>query len=349
MAVLASSNLTLADWAKRTHPDGSIGDIAELLSQTNEVLEDCVWKEGNLPTGERVVIRTGLPTTYYRALNAGIPSSKSTTAQVDEGCAIIEARSEIDVDLAKLNGNTNQFRLSEDMGFIESMNQTFVTGLFNGNPGSDPKQFLGFAQRYSQLPGVGRPDITANVLNAGGTTVGAQSSIYLVGWSDRTVYCPFPKGSNAGLMKEDLGIQTIFDGTNRMQAYVSRFQWKPGLCVKDWRYAVRICNVEPGTGANAIMTTSGAGAQSTSAATNVIKLMARALDKIPSFGGIKPCFYMNRSIYSGLRIQALDRTQGVLDIQQGLSQFGTPMQWLTFMGVPIRKVDALTTTEGIIN
>lgn len=340
MAQLSTSNLTLADWSKRTHPDGSIADIAELLSQTNEVLEDCVWKEGNLPTGERVVIRTGLPTTYYRALNQGIPSSKSTTAQVDEACAMIEARSEMDVDLAKLNGNTNQFRLSEDSAFIESMNQTFVNGLFKGDTTTDPKQFLGLEKRYtSTTAGNGN-----NVLLAGGTAANAQSSIYLVCWSDRTVYCPFPKGSNAGLMKEDLGVQTIFDGTNRMQAYVSRFQWKPGLAVKDWRYVVRIANVDP----TAVLTTAS-GTQATSAATNIIKLMARAMDKIPSFGGVKPCFYMNRTLYSGLRIQALDRTQGVLDIEKGLSQFGTPMSWLTFQGIPIRKVDALTNTEAVIS
>lgn len=338
MAVLAASNLTLADWAKRTHPDGSIADIAELLSQTNEVLEDCVWKEGNLPTGERVVIRTGLPTTYYRALNAGIPSSKSTTTQVDEACAMIEARSEMDVDLAKLNGNTNQFRLSEDSAFIESMNQTFVSGLFKGNTATDPKQFLGFENRYtSTTAGNG-----SNVLLAGGTS--NLSSIYLVCWSDRTVYCPFPKGSNAGLMKEDLGVQTIFDGTNRMQAYVSRFQWKPGLAVKDWRYVVRIANVD-----TAALFTTASGSQGTATSTNIIKLMARAMDKIPSFGGVKACFYMNRTLYSGLRIQALDRTQGVLDIEKGLSQFGTPMSWLTFQGIPIRKVDALTNNESTIS
>ena len=340
MATLAASNLTLADWAKRTHPDGSIADVAELLSQTNEVLEDCVWKEGNLPTGERVVIRTGLPLTYYRALNAGVPSSKSTTAQVDEACAMIEARSEMDVDLAKLNGNTNQFRLSEDSAFIESMNQTFVNGLFRGNTATDPKQFLGFENRYtSTTAGNG-----SNVLLAGGTASNAQSSIYLVCWSDRTIYCPFPKGSNAGLMKEDLGVQTIFDGSNRMQAYVSRFQWKPGLAVKDWRYAVRIANVDSST-----VFTTASGTQATSAATNIIKLMARAMDKIPSFGGVKACFYMNRTLYSGLRIQALDRTQGVLDIEKGLSQFGTPMSWLTFQGIPIRKVDALTNTEAVVS
>lgn len=336
MAQLSTSNLTLADWSKRTHPDGSIADVAELLSQTNEVLEDCVWKEGNLPTGDRVVIRTGLPVTYYRALNQGIPSSKSTTAQVDEACAMIEARSEMDVDLAKLNGNTNQFRLSEDVAFIESMNQTFVNGLFKGDSTTDPKQFLGLEKRYSsKAAGNG-----GNILRAGGTN--NLSSVYLIGWSDRTVYCPFPKGSNAGLMKEDLGVQTIFDGTNRMQAYVSRFQWKPGLAVKDWRYVVRIANVS----ASGILAASEGQAAADS--TILIKMMAQAMDRIPSWGGIKPCFYMNRSLYSGLRIQAMDRTNGVLDIEKGLSQFGTPMSWLTFQGVPIRKVDALLNNETAV-
>ena len=108
MATLSNNSLTLADWAKRVDPDGRVPVVAELLSQSNEILEDCVFKEGNLPTGERVVIRTGLPTVYWRALNQGIPSSKSTTAQVDEACGILEARSEVDKDLAMLNGNTAQ-------------------------------------------------------------------------------------------------------------------------------------------------------------------------------------------------------------------------------------------------
>ena len=55
MATLSSSNLTLADWAKRSDPDGRVPIVAELLSQSNEILDDCVFKEGNLPTGERVV------------------------------------------------------------------------------------------------------------------------------------------------------------------------------------------------------------------------------------------------------------------------------------------------------
>ena len=113
-ATLATGALTLADWAKRLDPDGQVPKVAELLSQTNEILEDAVFMEGNLPTGHRLTIRTGLPQVFYRMINQGVPTSKSTTAQIDEACGILEARSHIDVELAKLNGNTAAFRLSEN-------------------------------------------------------------------------------------------------------------------------------------------------------------------------------------------------------------------------------------------
>ena len=191
MSTLTATNLTLVDWAKRQDPDGNIPIIAELLSTTNEILTDAVFKEGNLPTGERVVIRTGLPAVYWRALNQGIPSSKSTTAQVDEACGMLEARSEVDKDLIELNGNAAAFRLSEDSAFLEAMNQEQASKLFYGNPATDPKQFLGLAPRYS-LTSAGNG---TNVLSAGGADATSNTSIYLVVWGDQTVYCPFPKGS----------------------------------------------------------------------------------------------------------------------------------------------------------
>lgn len=339
MSTLATSNLTLADWAKRSDPDGRIPIIAELLSQSNEILEDCVFKEGNLPTGERVVVRTGLPAVYWRALNQGIPSSKSTTAQVDEAAGILEARSEVDKDLAMLNGNTAQFRLSEDTAFLEAMNQTQATTLFYGNPGTDPKQFLGLAARYSSLSAAN----AQNILSAGGSG-SDNTSIYLVVWGDQTVYCHFPKGSKAGLIHEDLGEQTVYnsDGT-RLQAYATRYQWKNGLVVKDWRYVVRIANIDV---SDLIGQT---GTQAASAATNIVKLMARSLYRIPNMAMGRAAFYMNRTVHSGLSIAALDKSQYVLKINEGLSQFGTPFSWLSFLGVPLRRVDAILNTEAVVS
>ena len=339
MSTLANTNLTLADWSKRVDPEGRVPVVAELLSQSNEVLEDAVFKEGNLPTGERVVIRTGLPTVYWRALNQGIPNSKSTTAQVDEACGILEARSEVDKDLAELNGNSSQFRLSEDTAFLEAMNQTMASTLFYGNPGTDPKKFLGLAPRYS--------DTTAtngqNILSAGGSG-SDNTSIYLVVWGDQTVYCPFPKGSKAGLLHEDLGEQTVYnsDGT-RLQALSTRYQWKNGLVVKDWRYVVRIANIDI---SDLIGQT---GTQASSAATNVIKLMARALYRIPNLGLGRAAFYMNRTVHSGLTLAALDRSQYVLKIEEGLTQYGKPNSWLSFLGVPLRRVDGIVNTESVVS
>jgi hypothetical protein len=342
MATLSATNLTLADWAKRTDPNGNVPIIAELLSQTNEILEDAVFKEGNLPTGERVVIRTGLPTVYWRALNQGIPNSKSTSAQVDEACGMLEARSEVDKDLAMLNGNTAQFRLSEDTAFLEAMNQTQAQTMFYGNPASEPKAYLGLAPRYSSTSaGNG-----ANVLSAKGSSTysaTANTSVYLVVWGDNTVYCPFPKGSKAGLVHEDLGEQTVYDSSNRMQAYATRYQWKNGLVVKDWRYVVRICNI------NTTDLIAGTNGQQASSASNIIKMMSRALYRIPNLSMGRAAFYMNRTVHSGLAIQAMDKSQYVLKVNEGLSQFGMPNAWLSFQGVPIRKVDSLINTESEVS
>tara|TARA_B100002019_G_scaffold120941_1_gene103889 strand:- start:19281 stop:20300 length:1020 start_codon:yes stop_codon:yes gene_type:complete len=339
MATLSTSNLTLADWAKRSDPDGRVPIVAELLSQSNEILDDCVFKEGNLPTGERVVIRTGLPGVYWRALNQGIPSSKSTTAQIDEACGILEARSEVDKDLAMLNGNTAQFRLSEDTAFLEAMNQTQAETMFYGNPGTDPKKFLGLAPRYGDLSA----DNAVNILNAGGSG-SDNASVYLVVWGDNTVYCPFPKGSKAGLTHEDLGEQTVYnsDGT-RLQAFATRYQWKNGLVVKDWRYVVRICNIDISD------LLAGSGTQASSASTALIKLMARALYRIPNMAMGRAAFYMNRTVHSGLSIAALDKSQSVLAIQEGLTQFGSAQSYLSFLGVPLRRVDALLNTESAVS
>ena len=339
MATLSTANLTLADWAKRSDPDGRVPIVAELLSQSNEILDDCVFKEGNLPTGERVVIRTGLPGVYWRALNQGIPSSKSTTAQIDEACGILEARSEVDKDLAMLNGNTAQFRLSEDTAFLEAMNQTQAETMFYGNPGTDPKKFLGLAPRYGDLSA----DNAVNILDAGGSG-SDNASVYLVVWGDNTVYCPFPKGSKAGLTHEDLGEQTVYnsDGT-RLQAFATRYQWKNGLVVKDWRYVVRICNIDVSD------LLGSANTQASTASTALVKLMARALYRIPNMAMGRAAFYMNRTVHSGLSIAAMDKSQSVLAIQEGLSQFGTAQSYLSFLGVPLRRVDALINTEAAVS
>lgn len=338
MATVGTNVLTLLDWAKRVDPSGKTAMIVELLSQTNEMLSDMLWREGNLPTGHRITQRTGLPTVYWRLINQGVAPSKSTTAQVDEQCGMLEAWSEVDKDEAELNGNVNMYRLSESMAFLEAMNQEMQGTVIYG-AASDPEEFVGLANRYADLSAGN----AQNIIDAGGTG-SDNASVWLVGWGGETCCGIFPKGSKAGLTHEDLGLVTVETTAgiagNRMRAYQDHYQWKAGIALKDWRYAVRIANVD-------ISDLVGlANTQATTASTFIVKLMSRAIDRLPSLNNVKPVFYANRTVLSLLRVAALEKSTSAVTVEQGLNQFGQTIFNTKFLGIPVRLVDQLTIAES---
>lgn len=330
MVTLASNILTLADWAKRLDPNGKVPKIVELLEQSNEILPDMLWMMGNLPTGHRTTVRTGLPTVVWRLLNNGVQPSKSTTAQIDEGIGMLEAWSEVDQDLAELNGNVSAFRLSEAQAFIEAMNQEKASTLFFGNSSVDPEEFTGFATRYSSLSA----DIGDNIIDGGGSG-SDNSSIWLVVWGAQTVFGIFPKGSKAGLTHTDLGLDVVETTSGvageRMMAYRDRWQWKCGLAVRDWRFTVRIANIDI---SDLVANTSPA---------DLTELMIKAMHRIPNIRMGRPAFYMNRTCFQQLDIQRLDSvTAG-----GGLTYDNVDGKIMPrFRQVPIRIVDALPETEA---
>src|SRR3972149_2513736 len=221
MSTIGSSYLTLADAAKLMDPSGKAVDVVEMLDLTNEVLTDMLFKEGNLPTGEQLSVRTGLPTVGWRMAYKGVPVSKSTTAQVTEGCGLLTGRYEIDRLIADLNGNTASFRASEAKAFTSAMNIEMASTLWYGNSGSAPDEFTGFAPRYSATSAANGQ----NILSAGGSG-SDNASMYLIGWGD-PCYGVYPKGSKAGLVREDLGVIDAFDSSNnRFRAYGELWEWK---------------------------------------------------------------------------------------------------------------------------
>lgn len=338
MSTLGSNVATLSDWAKRLDPDGSTSTIVELLGQTNEILPDMLWMEGNLPTGHRTTVRTGLPSVAWRLLNGGITPSKSTTAQIDEACGMLEAYSEVDKDLAELNGNTAQFRLSEGQAFVESMNQEMAGTVFYGNSGTAPEEFTGLATRYSSLSaGNGQ-----NILDAQGNDTDLMS-IWLVVWGANTVHGIFPKGSKAGLIHEDLGLVTVETangiGGGRMRAYRDHWQWKCGIALRDWRYAVRIANIDK------------SALTSESSAANLTKYMIKAIHRVQNIRMGRPVFYMNRTTAQMLDIQRYNVMSGMGTGSQNLGGSISYEQvngvWTpNFRGIPIRICDALLESES---
>lgn len=329
MTTLATTHPTLLDLTKRLDPNGAIDTIAEMLTQTNEILPDMVWVEGNLPTGHRSTVRTGLPAPTWRKLYGGVQPSKSRTAQITDTCGMLEAYAEVDKALADLNGNTAAFRLSEDRAHIEGMNQEFASTLFYGNESTEPEAFTGLAPRFNDQSA----ENGANILTSAATPDGSDNtSIWLVVWGPNTVHGIYPKGSKAGLYMEDKGPVTIenIDGAGgRMEAYRSHYRWDCGLAVRDWRYIVRInfdledCVASGSTGPV------------------LDSLMRKALRRIPSLGMGRPAFYANRDSLDAIDDQAANK--GTLAFKNVEDAQGKLIQ--TFLGVPIRRCDAILSTE----
>ena len=325
--------VTLLDYAKSLDPNGKVARVIEGLNQTNEMLIDMPWMEGNLPTGHRSSIRNGLPTAIFRQLYQGVPASKSSRIQVDESCGLLTTRSEVDQDMAELGGNAAAYRVSEQAAFYEALNQLMCGTVIYGNTTSNPQSFMGLAPRYSAIAAGGANK--QNIINAGGATANGQNSIWLVGWGEQTVTGIYPLGSKAGLEHEDLGIIDAFDASNnRYRAYAEIWKWKCGLAVRDWRYAVRICNVDQ----------AGLIADTTGATYKLIEYMRRAIERIPSMKMCKPVFYVNRTTREMLAIQAMNKSVAALGLAPGLEQFS-----IAFLGVPIRLCDQLLSTEAVVS
>lgn len=330
MAALSTLSLTLADWVKRKDPDGSIAAIVELLNQDNEILDDMMWMEANNVTGHTTTVRTGIPTGTWRMLNYGVDPEKSRTAQITDSIGMLETHAKVDKALAELNGNSAEFMLSENAAFIEGMNQTMAQTIFYGNSSTDPEKFTGLAPRFNSLSA----ENADQIINAGGA--GSDNlSIWLVGWGDKSCHGIFPKGSPMGLEQQDMGEDVVQDsGGREYRALRTWYAWKAGLTVRDWRYIVRIANVDVSN-----LTKDASGSS-----TDLVDNLTEALERIKNLNGVRPVFYANRTARSFLRRQVKNSNNVHLSLDQVAGK-----RVLSFDGVPFKLCEALTNTEAAVS
>ena len=324
----------LVNVAKGLDPDGSIADVGELLAQSNPIIMDVPIIEGNLPTGHRSTIRADIPTPTWRKLYQGVKPTKSKKIQVEDTIGMMEDYAGVDKDLANLNGNTAEFRLSEDIAHIEGMSQSMASTIFYGDTAINPEQFLGLAPRYDVLsiaatkPGAqARSSQLKNVISLSGTS--NLTSLWLVVWGPQTVFGIFPKGSKSGLLHEDQGESRLSDNDGGwFQGYVSHYQWKMGMVVKDWRCIVRVCNID----VSAI--------EDSATQIKLYTAMVRALHTLPQGAVGRKMFYAGAAVSTMLDLAAINKANAALGSKEVFGQ-----ELTTFRGVPIRQCDAILETE----
>jgi len=332
MTTLSAIRPTLLDLARASDPDGKIAPVVEILNEVNEMLDDLVFTEGNLPTGHKTTVRTGIPDPTWRKIYGGVQPTKSTYAQITASCGMLEAYAEVDKALADLNGNTGAFRTSEDRAHIEGMSQEVQRAFFYESEATNPERITGLAPHYNSTTA----NNGDNVLKAGGAGTD-NASVWLIVWGENTITGITPKGSKTGLQIKDLGEVTAenIDGSNgRAQIYRTHYRWDVGLAVRDWRYAARICNID-----KSLLT------KDASTGADLTAFMDDAIERIPSLSAGRAAFYMNRTVKSYLTKQmknAVKNSTLTMEQLQGKSV-------MMYSGIPIRRVDQLAADEALVS
>lgn len=314
-----NSQLTLVELAKRSVNSKIVTDIAETLTNIIQVMEDAVHVECNQQDHHTFTQRMSLPAGAWRQLYGGVAEEASVTKQVTESTGRLEAYSKIDEDLIELAGNSAAFRRTEDMAFLEGLTQTFGTALVYGNIGINPEQIQGWALRYATL---------GTLIKGASGTGSDTSSIWLVQWGQTKCHMIYPQGSSVGLDAEDLGVETVLDGSNNpYRAYRTHFKWKTGFAVHDNRCIGRVANIE------------SAGAANLFNPDLLVALINQMIER--AAGGV---LYVNPTVQTQMDIAAMDKSNGYYSVKE---IFGVPTTH--FRGIPIKQFDSITITESAIS
>ena len=330
MATLGATFFDLIDLYKSQDPKGQIAQVIEMLNEVNQVTQDALAVECNSGTKHLHTVRTGLPSVSWGKLYKGISQSKSQKAQVEDATGFVEGLSTIDSRLLKLaGGKEGAVRLSEAAAYIEAISQEVESKIFYGNTSGAPEEFMGLAPRFNDLGAKNG----GQIIDAGGVSTD-NTSIWMVTWGDNQTQLLYPEGTQAGVQREDMGLQRVSDGNG--DAYYAKeemFTWNIGLAVKDWRYISRIANID--------VSDMAAGSVA------LYDFLRKAYYKSQNrrVAGGRQAIYCNRDVLEAL--DALATNAGASDSFIRLKPMEIQGQEiLTYRGIPIRETDALINAEA---
>ncbi len=329
MGTLGNSFVDLIDIYKLQDGKGQFVEVIKMLMEMNPILDDAQAVECNKGTTHLHTVRTGLPDVTWGKLYQGIPNSKGRTAQVEDTTGFVEGLSTIDKRLLKLSTNEGAVRLSEAQAYLEAMSNEVGSKVFYGNTASDPEEFMGLAPRFNSKSAANG----GQIIDAGGTG-SDNTSIWIVTWGDNQTNLLYPKGTQAGVQREDMGEQRVVDASgNAYYAMEEQFTWHVGLAVKDWRYISRVANIDVSDMAGGSV--------------KLYDFLRKAYYRLQNrrVAGGKICMYCNRDVMEAL--DALATNAGTSDSFIRLKTTEIEgKEVTTYRGIPIRESDALLNTEA---
>lgn len=333
MALLASNNPTLVDVANMPGNE-MVADVINLMAQFNPILGDAVALPCNKGVYHETSIRTGLPAPTWGRLYKGVPTSKGQTQMVKDTTGFLESAAEVDqriVDDIETAMGKASIRAEEAEGHLEAMAQEMAKAIFYHDSSTDPEKPTGFAPRFNDFSAE-----NARQLVDGGGTGTDNTSIWFITWDKKASHLLYPNKGKAGIERINRGLVPKLDANGDTYfVYREDFKWHLGVTVRDWRYVVRICNVD----VSDLTVDAATGA-------NLINLMTEAYyrhyGRRTAVG--KTYIYAHTVIVKYLDYQARNTPKNLFLTFDKAGVNASEV--LQFRGIAIRESDALLLTEA---
>lgn len=312
-------------------------EIVDIMVQQNDILDDMIITEANDGSSNKTTIRTGLPTPAWVAFYEGVQASKGSKQQIRNTAGHLKSKLEIDADLWDAAPDKAALLRDEIEAHSSAMMNEMADALFYGKIVNEPKKFNGLVTFFGTLGGTSSTDDTVathyvfDAKSASQASTAALRSIWLLGWSNRTIRCFYPKGSQGGMKKGEfkkVDVTNADDTTKTYEAYRQYLSWQLGLDVRDYRYGGRLANLQ----SDEMFDTSGVP--------DYVELLKRMLARVRD-DGVKQVWYMDKITWEAVQTW-LDRKT-----MSNAYNYATveARKTKTLFGLPVRICDALNTNE----
>jgi hypothetical protein len=332
MAYTPGMAYTLADMAQE-FPAGAGASVhlIDLLSRKNALFDDMLFIPTNKDDVYIFKAAAGLPNVTYRSINEGVLASRSSRKQVQESCALFEEVFEIDKELIDLAPDKGLYRAQEASAALEAVANRISRELWYGSRTADYRAVVGLATRYSNLS---LPQLAQYIIDAGGTG-NTNTSLWLVGWGERTFHAIYPKNTKAGIEHVMGDVSDLVDPENggTYQGYRDRIKYRFGIALEDYRYIARICNID-------VPSLATFGTQGGTAA-DLLTLINKLTHRVHNLSGARFAFYMNRDLAEAYELQLMAKQNLALTLDAATGKITT-----AYKGIPIKIDDNILSTEA---
>ena len=336
--------LTINELIRREDPKGNLAQIIDVLNQENRILEDITWLECNSGSYYEDTRSASEPAGSERAYDEGVNPEAGVTEKILEPTCLFNALSEVDVAKYRQAPDPAAARKQEDNIFLKGMTKTFVSRLFDGNRGTDPRMIMGINNRslYSTLQTAGSETDVFDNAQGNASATANKTSIYCVQWGEKRVNCIYPRNDPHGggplpIKSEDFGksIQTDVGGTKKRPVWQTWFSNDFGIFIHDYRCIKRVVNIST---------------------TNIDDVDDFGFSELPlirlwnqlQYGGAGAVFYCNRAVLTQATIRANEKGNAYFTMDtEGEGPFAKPVT--RFMGIPFKLVEQITSVQAQVS